>query len=272
MLRRFRVYLAFTINELKKQLAYKGVFYIFIFISLFETFISYFLWMAIYGSSTAEELGGLTRNEMITYVFMVYIAQSLVNITISDSISDDVVKGQVAMNLIKPINYRLSLVFQAVGKQIYYFLAPGVFIWIGLEVYKYFALGESVTQVVNMVLFGISCLLSFLLYVLFDFCFGMISFFTTYMFGMKLAKDAILNFLTGSLIPLSFFPQAIQRVFDYLPFSSMIYVPVMIYLGKYQGVELFFVLCRQIFWVVILYGLGSYLWSRVTKRLIVLGG
>ena len=113
---------------------------------------------------------------------------------------------------------------------------------------------------------------SFFIYVLFDFCFGMIAFFTTYIFGLQMVKSAVLSFLTGELIPLSFFPAVFQKVFDFLPFSSMVYTPVMIYLGKYSGSELMFVLARQVIWIVILYVLGSLIWKKVTKRLVVLGG
>ena len=56
--------------------------------------------MAIYGSTDNATLGGLTRDEMVIYIFMVYVTTSLVMITISDWVSDDVVKGSVAMNLI----------------------------------------------------------------------------------------------------------------------------------------------------------------------------
>lgn len=52
----------------------------------------------------------------------------------------------------------------------------------------------------------------------------------------------------------------------------MTYAPVMIYLGKFQGSELAFVLLRQVIWVILLYVTGSLIWKRVTKRLIVLGG
>ena len=114
--------------------------------------------------------------------------------------------------------------------------------------------------------------MSFLIYVLFDFCFGMVAFFTTYIFGMRMAEEALLSFLTGRLIPISFFPGAVQKIFDLLPFSSMIYTPVMIYLGKYTGETLAFMLLRQAAWVVILYAAGSLIWRQVTKRLIVLGG
>ena len=272
MRKKLRIYLPFAANELKRQMAYKGAFYLFILISLFGSFISYFLWMAIYGSASQDTLGGLTRNEMVVYVFMVYVTGSVVAISISDWVSDDVVKGTVAMNLIKPIDYRASLIARAMGNMAYSFCAPGVFIWIGLEIYKVKVLQMPVTSLANVLLYLASCVMSFLIYVLFDFCFGMIAFFTTYIFGMLMAKEALLSFLTGQLIPLSFFPSAVQSVFNFLPFSSMIYTPVMIYLGKYEGSQLAFVLGRQAAWVVILYLLGSLIWKQVTKRLVVLGG
>ena len=63
-----------------------------------------------------------------------------------------------------------------------------------------------------------------------------------------------------------------QKLFEFLPFSSMVYTPVMIYLGKYSGYDLAFVLLRQLVWVGLLYGLGSLIWRLVVKRLTVLGG
>ena len=267
MRKKLQIYFPFASNELKRQMAYKGAFYLFIFISLFGSFISYFLWMAIYGSSDKPTLGGMTQEEMV-----VYVTSSLVTISISDWVSDDVVKGTVAMNLIKPIDYRTSLISRAMGDMIYRFFAPSVFIWIGVEIYKTKVLGMPATGIVNILLYIISTVMSFFIYVLFDFCFGMIAFFTTYIFGMLMIKEALLSFLTGQLIPLSFFPAAVQRIFDFLPFSSMVYTPVMIYLGKYTGSELGFVLLRQAVWILLLYALGSIIWKKVTKRLVVLGG
>ena len=267
-----RTYLPFASNELKRQLAYKGAFYLWIFISMFGSFISYFLWMAIYGSSESGVIGNLTQNEMVVYIFMVYVTSSLVTISISDWVSEDVVKGNVAMNLIKPIDYRLSLISMGLGDMAYRFIAPSIFVWIGIEAYKVFYLGLEPVSVQTVLIYLLSCIMSFLIYVLFDFCFGMIAFFTTYIFGMLMAKSALLSFLTGQLIPISLFPEVFQKIFDFLPFSSMVYTPVMIYLGKYTGETLAFALGRQFFWVVFLYVLGSVIWKQVTKRLVVLGG
>ena len=267
-----RTYLPFVANEIKTQLAYRGAFYLWAFISLFSSFISYFLWMAIYGSSESGVIGNLAQNEMVVYIFMVYITSSLVSISISTWVGYDVVEGRVAMNLIKPIDYRASLIAQALGDMIYHLAVPSIFIWIGLECYKVFVLEMSFVSPQRLVLYICSVLMSFLLYVLFDFCFGMLAFFTTYIFGLRMAKTALLSFLTGQLIPISLFPEAAQKLFECLPFSSMIYTPVMIYLGKYTGEELIWALGRQLVWVVLLYMLGSVIWKQVTKRLVVLGG
>ena len=257
MKRKWNVYVPFLANEFKRNLAYKGSFYLMILCSIFAPFISYYLWMAIYGSAGGGMLGGLTR---------------VVNVDISKEISRDVREGAVVMTLIKPLDYRMTLISKAMGGALYAFFAPAVFVWIGLEIYKVAVLGMGVTPLPRCLAYLVSMVMSFFIYVLFDFCFGMVAFVTTYMFGMNMAKEAILGFLSGQLIPISFFPEALQRIFDFLPFSSMIYTPVMVYLGKYQGMELALVLGRQLLWVVLLYALGTFLWSRITRRLIVLGG
>lgn len=267
-----RSYLPFTANEVKTQLAYRGAFYLWAFISLFSSFISYFLWMAIYGSSESGVIGNLTQNEMIVYIFMVYITSSLVSISISTWVGYDVVEGRVATNLIKPIDYRASLIARALGDVLYHLIVPSIFIWIGIEVYKVFVLKMPLVSLSTLLLYLCSVFMSFLLYVLFDFCFGMVAFFTSYIFGLRMAKTALLSFLTGQLIPISLFPEVLQNVFEWLPFSSMIYTPVMVYLGKYSGAELVKALGIQFVWVVILYVLGSIIWKKVTKRLVVLGG
>ncbi|WP_244833324.1 ABC-2 family transporter protein [Clostridium sp. BJN0001] len=268
----FKTYIPFASNEIKKEMAYKGAFYLFIFVSLFSSFIMYYLWMVVYNNSPSDTLGGFTRDQMIIYIFMTYVTGCIVKIGVSNWISDDIEKGSIAMNLIKPINYRISLLFRSLGHSIYKLLVPGIFIWIGLELYKAFVLKTGFTSIRNIILFILSAFMSFLIYVLFDFCFSMIAFFTTYIFGMEMAKEALLTFLTGELIPLSFFPEAVSKIFEFLPFSSMNYAPIMIYLGKYSNNELLFVFLRQIAWIIILYMLGTFIWKKITTRLVVLGG
>ena len=44
--------------------------------------------------------------------------------------------------------------------------------------------------------------------------------------------------MSGSLIPLAFFPKVISDIMSFLPFSSLIYTPVMIIVGKYDASQI----------------------------------
>ena len=271
-MRKLKIYLPFFKNQFKSILAYRVNTILWIICDLLAPFISFYLWNAIYGSAPGDTLGGLTQSEMIVYVFISFVVSQVVTVGIASYMRDDIWEGAVAMMLIKPIDYRLSLISRAAANAIFNFVIPGVFVWVGIEIYKAVVLGVAAVPVANVFLFLLSVIMSFLIYVLFDFCFGMVAFVTTHYFGLSMIKTAILSFLSGALIPISFFPGALQTVFEMLPFSSMIYTPVMVYLGKYGGLELVFVLARQLFWVIILYALGSLFWRKVTKRLTILGG
>lgn len=272
MIKFLKVYWTFALNQIKSNFAYRGRFYLYIIRKFLGMFIYYYLWMAIYASSASDQIGGFSRNEMILYVFMSYTIADIVMIGISSDIGHDVIDGSVAMNLIKPINYRLYLTFRALGIMIYRVVVPSVFIWIGLEIYKVTKLGMTVISPDRIALSLVSIVLSFFIYVFFDYCFGMLAFVTTYIFGMNVIKNAALNFLTGKLIPISFFPVFVQEIFSFLPFTAMTYVPVMIYLGKYSGTEVLWQLGKQALWVVILYLIGSILWKKIEKRIVILGG
>lgn len=165
MIKFFKIYWAFALNQIKSNFVYKGRFYLFVFRKFLGMFIYYYLWMAIYASTTSGELGGFTRSEMIMYVFMSYTISDIVMISISSEIGSDVINGNVAMNFIKPIDYRIYLVFKSFGIMIYRVVVPSLFIWAGLEVYKVTGLGMKISSPVTVLLSLLSIFFSFLIYV-----------------------------------------------------------------------------------------------------------
>lgn len=267
-----RIYKPFAMNELKKTLAYRGGVYLHIISKLIGVFLQYYLWMAVYKNLNTTNMYGFSKCEMIVYVFMLFVTSETIFIELSAEIGDNVTKGSIYTYLIKPISYRSSLISMGVGAAIYRFLFPCVFVWLGIEIYKVFALKMGVMSIINLLLYLISCTFSFLIYEFFEFCFGMIAFYTTYIFGLFIIKDAIIAFLSGKLIPIDFFPKAIEWFLKLSPFSSMVYEPCMIYMGKYQVIQLLMVLGKQFCWVLIMHFISKYIWKKVTKRMVVLGG
>ena len=84
--------------------------------------------------------------------------------------------------------------------------------------------------------------------------------------------NAIVNLISGALIPITFFPSIFQNIINLFPFSSLIYTPTMIYLGKLTGIELVKALSLQIVWIIILAALAKFMWGTLVKKLTILGG
>ena len=58
--------------------------------------------------------------------------------------------------------------------------------------------------------------------------------------------------MSGSLIPLTFFPKVVSDILSLLPFSSLIYTPVMIIVGKYDASQILQALLLQLFWLIVM--------------------
>jgi ABC-2 type transport system permease protein len=269
---KLKIYKPFAIARIQEALSYKARFVLFIIARTFTVIITYYLWKAIYNSNGANTLAGFTKNEMALYIFMSFVTASIISVEVASWIGTDVVEGSIAINLIKPINYKTSLFFKALGDIVYNFFIPSIFIWIGILINQYVTLGELPPSITTHLLYFISLSFGFVLLFLFEYCFGMLAFYTSYIWGMRISKNAILAFLSGQIIPFTFFPNAIRVIFSYLPFASINYIPVMIYLNKVKGTELIKALTLQVVWIILLYILSRILWKKATKKLYILGG
>lgn len=255
-------------GECMRRLAYRqGV--IIGFISQLVSVIMYsFLWNAVYKNAGDNLIYGFDRNDMILYVFASFLVSNLVCGNVAKEMGEDVRDGSVSMILIKPISYRSNLIAKSLGDFNFKLLTSGLVILVWLEVYKFVVNGMNFSSV----FFVISLLCSFLIYSLFDFIFGLLAVKTTYSFGMLLIRDAVFAFVSGKLIPFEFMPEKLSTILKMLPFASIVYEPSMIYLNRYQFVEIVNVILLQVIWIIALYLLGKILWHFSLRKISILGG
>ena len=90
--------------------------------------------------------------------------------------------------------------------------------------------------------------------------------------GVMRAKMVSIDFLTGVVVPFTFFPEWFQQIMNWLPFQYISYVPVTIYLGKRQGAALNEALLIQLAWAVGLFVAGRLVWARSVRNVVVQGG
>jgi ABC-2 type transport system permease protein len=77
---------------------------------------------------------------------------------------------------------------------------------------------------------------------------------------------------SGLVIPLPLFPDWAQPIFDALPFRGMADDPFRLYLGLLPPSAIGLVLLRQLFWTLVLVGIGRLMVSRGLRRMVVQGG
>ena len=193
-----------------------------------------------------------------------------------DVISDEIQNGQIAMSLIKPISYRLRFVFTTLGNLIASDLIVGfplLIISTALLVRGGFmALPAPGDFVIFIIFFLVAQVLAKLLFDSIDYIFGLISFYTMASFGLFQIKDVIINFLSGTLIPIAFFPDIAAKIVNYLPFVGMAQNPTLIYLGRMDIYQAMFTIVLQIIWLVVLEIFAHFFFRKAIKIVTIQGG
>jgi len=98
------------------------------------------------------------------------------------------------------------------------------------------------------------------------------SFFTIRSTGTRSIVAIAGDFLSGAIIPVPFFPDALRRVVELSPFGAMQNLPLRIFVGHVYGAELMQSLGLQVFWIVVLVAVGRFFMKKAIKRVVAQGG
>lgn len=124
----------------------------------------------------------------------------------------------------------------------------------------------------SALLFLLSAVLGFLVLVAFSMLIYISAFYTISPMGLRILATSVLEFLTGALIPIPFFPEWLQPVLYALPFASMQNTPYLVYSGYISSAEALQAVGLQCFWLVALVILGRCLMKPALRRVVVQGG
>ena len=251
------------VNTLAYRLRYfTGIITYFIYVSVY-----YFIWKAIYEHSASIE--GFDFASLLTYVGVGWIIRSFYFNNIDQELAYQVTEGRLAMDLIKPVNIQAMYVARAAGESI--FRLGLLTIPTALMLFLVYPLRPPASAR-HGAAFLVSVILSFFIVAAINFAVGTFALRLQSILGLLRAKFFLLELFSGLLLPISFFPEAFQKVFKLLPFEYISYVPMLIYLGKLNGGGLVRALGWQVFWVVVLLAIGDGLWRWSSRKVIIQGG
>lgn len=135
--------------------------------------------------------------------------------------------GAVSLDLIKPVHYLWYVVSQELGRVAYnacYRSLP-IYLLLGLAVGFYFP-----HHLATYLWTAVSLFLGVYIGLLLFFLIGISSFWTTEIRWIHYILLSLIFGFGGQMLPLDLFPGVLGKIAPYLPFSGLIYYPVMIYL------------------------------------------
>ena len=215
--------------SLSSNLQYKIDFLLSMVIPVFVFFaIQYNLWKSIYAVNSYEYIRGYSLSEMIEYQFWIFIFNLFVrSYFFSQNISEDIRLGKISAFLLYPfgfISYQMNLFLS--DKLIQFFIGAFslslalVFGWVGIPSVDLLLKAGAFILIISAFWFFIQLFI------------GFIAFWLEQTWSLNISVRFISIFLSGSIIPLDFYPPLFAKTLLWTPFPYLAYVPVKILMGE----------------------------------------
>lgn len=257
-----------VIKSLQRQLSYRTAnvagFITNLFFGLFRASIM----IGLYGGAY-RQMAGYTLADSLTYTALSQALMSFVYIYGWWDFMRAIQSGDVAVQLSRPVGWFEWFWWQDVGRAI------GQLLYRGLPIVVLFAWFYGAVwppTPAHWLAMLVSSCLGLLASFAWRFLFNSAAFWTVDAIGVGRLAVGFLNFFSGFLIPVAFFPPWLATLAHWTPFPSMVDTPIRIYLGLVDTAHLLPALLVQSLWAAWLVALCHGVVRLGVRKLVVQGG
>lgn len=259
-----RAWWALFLQELKKIFSYRVNFWMqFVGATGGEILIAYLLWGAIFHQTGMERIGGLTYAEMVRYYLLSALLSRVIRGAENFQISQEVYDGSLTRFLIYPghyFSYKLS-------ERAAYFLMNVFQLFVGIFIFwmifrsefEYFAYDNFLLAVL---LTTYAALFNFVIMTTVE----LAAFWADNVWSLSVMMRFITSFFSGMMLPLSLYPDWLQKMLEYSPFPSMLYLPVQIALGHAGIYDFYKGLAILTAWLLPLFLFMLWVWNKGSRQ------
>lgn len=217
----------------------------------------------------------MTISQMSTYIWLQQAFFMMFNLwSIDRDVLDTVVSGNIAMELVKPVN--LYNIWHArnfglkMGTTILRCI-PMIIICMLMPLGEY---GLAIpSSFINFIFFVITLILSMFLVISYIMIMLGVLMSTVSAHGIRIVFQLVSEFLSGMVIPITFMPDFLVKIIKFTPFYYMQNVSFNIYSGYISDItEMIKIVGLQFFWLVLLTVVGRILIKKQEKKIVVQGG
>lgn len=253
-----------------ERMVYRINFFMEVLSGILSSLIVILLWIAIYKTAGKEVIGGYSIEEMVTYLLGAGLINSFILMTAENpETSQSIQDGTLSSLLIKPISPYAVWFARDLGSKAFLFLL-GILCYVAVFIlFRDYLLVFARSEYFAFFLLSLA-LAALLQFFLFE-ALSLLSFWIENTYGIRFTMRVIMEVVGGAIIPLSFFPEVLQKIFFMLPFPFLIYVPMKIYLGKIPMGQAPLELLKEVAWIVSLIVLNWILWKKGVRQYVAMG-
>lgn len=260
-------YVSIALTTFQQAITYRITTLTNIALTFIWVFILYYLWRAAFNDHSMIQ--GFTWDDMRTYVVLAYGLNALVGWRISANMMQTIRTGDILRDLTRPLNYCVNQISVATGAA----MVEGILsLMLTLVVGLVFIGIQPPASTEAGFLFVIAVMLGFFTKALIVFCVSLLTFWTLNGVGISWSREAVINILGGTIIPLAMLPGWLRTVAEFAPMRGIISTPLVIYLGKAEGPDAWKLIALSAGWLVALWFFSNWAWQAAFNRVEIQGG
>lgn len=224
------------------------------------------VWRAVYAARPS--VGGLTLDEVIFYTCTAMMLTLLYEINLEREIGERLRSGNLALQLLKPVNYFWYGFAEGWGTACY----TGLFSVLPTFVLLVLVLDLPPVDMGHLGATAAMIAMGFTLFFAFCHLTALTTFFTVEAWGVEYMRMTLVRFFAGGFLPLTFFPDVLYRAALWLPFPYMIYYPARAVTGQLTPDLIVQTLVIQAAWCAALLLANAVYWKIIVRQVTVHGG
>lgn len=224
-------YKEISVIYLKTQLAWRADAVFQMLFTVSKILFAYLLWGMIFRQR--DTVSGFTFDSMLSY----YIVSSFLSqLELSDGISEEITarirNGTFSKYMVLPVNILGYFTAMEVGSVLFYlgFDLAAALSWIFIFQVRFLLIHSPliILCALVMVILGLFFMAELNYYL------GLLTLKYEEIGTFLMIKNNLAALITGSIVPLTLFPETVLQIMKYLPFYYITYLPSMLLIGRYK--------------------------------------
>ena len=239
------------------------------FTQFFWAIMQILIYIAFYKNSVGKNI---SLEQLISYVWLRQAFYSLINHVTDGEIKSSIENGNVAYELIKPINLYWIWFSKTISSRI---AACSIKCIPILLIVPFMPGGINLDGPVSieaLILFVITLFIGMFIISAIINLFYISIFYTMSSKGTTSIFYGLLEFFGGGFIPIALMPSIWQKICYLLPVSLATDLPFRIYTGNIDLLEGVRYIGVQFIWIFVLVGLGNLFLNKILKKVLIQGG